>query len=54
LLSAPSEDAPVLREIQRGDRFDVVEDSVGWAWGYAGGDRRVGYIRSDALSPAQS
>ena len=27
----------------------MLDDSVGWAWGYAGEDRRVGYVRSEAL-----
>ena len=28
----------------------MLDDSVGWAWGYAGEERRVGYVRSEALS----
>ena len=31
----------------------MLDDSLGWAWGYAGKDRRVGYVRSDALAAAQ-
>jgi hypothetical protein len=27
----------------------MLDDSLGWAWGYAGKDRRVGYVRSEAL-----
>jgi len=27
----------------------MLDDSLGWAWGYAGDDRRVGYVESSAL-----
>jgi hypothetical protein len=27
----------------------MLDDSLGWAWGYAGEEGRVGYVRSDAL-----
>jgi hypothetical protein len=54
LRSAPSEEAEELGRLTPGAPFMVVEDSVGWAWGYAGEDRRVGYVRSNALSSAQS
>ena len=27
----------------------MLDDSLGWAWGYAGEERRVGYVRSDAV-----
>ena len=52
LRSAPSVDAPVLRELAAGEVFTMLEDSLGWAWGYAGEEQRVGYVRSDALSAA--
>ena len=28
----------------------MLDDSLSWAWGYAGEERRVGYIPSDALA----
>ena len=28
----------------------MLDDSLGWAWGYAGDDKRVGYVPSDAIS----
>jgi hypothetical protein len=28
----------------------VLDNSRGWAWGYAGEQRVVGYVRSEALS----
>lgn len=49
LRSAPSEEAEIVRELRPGERFALLEDSVGWAWGYAGEDRRVGYVRSEAV-----
>jgi hypothetical protein len=30
----------------------MLDDTLGWAWGYAGDDRRVGYVRSEAVGPA--
>ena len=51
LYDGPAEDRDVIRKLNAGEGFAVVEDSVGWAWGYAGSDRRVGYVRSDALAP---
>jgi hypothetical protein len=50
LRSAPSPDAPEIRRLLPGDAFSIVDESVGWAWGYAGEDRRVGYVASDALA----
>ena len=45
-----SEDAEELAELEPEDQFSLLDDTLGWAWGYAGRDRRVGYVRSDALS----
>jgi hypothetical protein len=50
LCDAPSEDAETLRELSAGEPFLLLDDSLNWAWGYAGEERRVGYLRSDALS----
>ena len=49
LRDAPSEGAEVVREMLPGDPFLLLDDSVGWAWGYAGKDKRVGYVRSEAI-----
>ena len=49
LRSSPSSDAPVIGAIEPGEAFSALDDSVGWAWGYAGADRRVGYVPSAAL-----
>lgn len=51
LHSAPSDEALVICELGEGERFDMLDDSLGWAWGYAGTERRVGYLRSEALDP---
>jgi hypothetical protein len=45
-----SEEGDVLRDLSAGETFELLEDSVGWAWGYAAADHRVGYVRSEALS----
>jgi hypothetical protein len=49
LHDAPSDEAAVIREMIVGEPFDMLDDSLGWAWGYAGKERRVGYVRSDAV-----
>ena len=49
LRSGPSDEAEVLLELKAGDPFAMLDNSLGWAWGYAGSDRRVGYVRSDAI-----
>lgn len=36
-------------ELQAGDDFWLLDDTAGWAWGYGGKDRRVGYVPSVAL-----
>ena len=38
-----------LRELAPGEPFAMLDDTLGWAWGYAGEDRRVGYVRSEAV-----
>jgi hypothetical protein len=50
LYCGPSEDSAAIRGLEAGEPFEVLDDSVGWAWGYAGMERRVGYVRSDALA----
>ncbi|MBV9527143.1 hypothetical protein [Sphingomonas sp.] len=51
LRSNPSDAAASVRELASGEAFRLLEDSLGWAWGYAESDRRVGYVQSRALSP---
>jgi len=49
LREGPSNDAEAVRELVPDEPFAMLDESVGWAWGYAGEDRRVGYVRSEAL-----
>jgi len=49
LRAAPSADADTARTLDAGEPFLLLDDSLGWAWGYAGDERRVGYVESDAL-----
>jgi hypothetical protein len=49
LRAAPSDEAEALLELKAGDRFAMLDNRLGWAWGYAGSDGRVGYVRSEAL-----
>jgi hypothetical protein len=50
LRSARAEDAPIVRELARGEPFALLDDSLGWAWGYAGKEGRVGYVPSGTLA----
>jgi hypothetical protein len=50
LRRGPSTDAEVIRELRAGDRFLMLDESLGWAWGYAGDERRVGYVPTQALA----
>ena len=49
LRTTPDTDSEVICELKAGEPFEMLENSVGWAWGYGGPDRRVGYVESDAL-----
>ena len=50
LRAAPSHDAEEIAAFSAGDPFDLLDNTLGWAWGYAGKERRVGYVPSCALS----
>jgi hypothetical protein len=50
LRSKPSDDANLLVQLVAGEPFAMLDESLGWSWGYAGGERRVGYVRSDMLA----
>jgi hypothetical protein len=49
LWAAPSENAEAIRELAQGEPFAMLDDSLGWAWGYAGAERRVGYVHLSAV-----
>jgi hypothetical protein len=50
LRTSASEDAEVVRDLKPGERFEMLDDSLGWAWGYAEEDRRVGYVHLSAIA----
>ncbi|HEY0130243.1 MAG TPA: hypothetical protein VGB57_02475 [Allosphingosinicella sp.] len=49
LRAGPSEETEAVAELEAGDPFAMLDNSLGWAWGYAGEQQRVGYVRSEAL-----
>ena len=44
-----ADDSEIIGELSDGEPFALLDESLGWAWGYAGEERRVGYVRSEAL-----
>ena len=54
LRSSPAKDSKVICELEAGALFEMLDNSLGAAWGYAGPDRRVGYVDSEALEPRPS
>jgi len=51
LRASPSAESEAVRELAPGEPFRMLDDSLGWAWGYAGEERRVGYVPSKELDP---
>jgi hypothetical protein len=49
LVTEPSDEGEIVAQLAAGEPFELLDDSLGWAWGYGGGDRLVGYIRSENL-----
>ena len=49
LLAAPEEGSRQLAQLAAGDLLLMLDNSRGWAWGYAGEERRVGYVKGEAL-----
>jgi hypothetical protein len=50
LRASPSLKSDVLAKLSCGEPFWMLDNSLGWAWGYAGEERRVGYLVSDAVT----
>ncbi len=50
LRAGPSDEAEAVAELEAGDPFAMLDNSLGWAWGYGGKQRRVGYVRSETLA----
>jgi hypothetical protein len=51
LRSGSSAGSEMLAELEPGEPFLLLDDSLGWAWGYAGKDLVVGYLPSETLAP---
>jgi len=49
LMASPNDAGEPLAELSRGEKFDLLDSTRGWAWGYAGVQRRVGYVRAEAV-----
>jgi hypothetical protein len=49
LREAPTADSGCVAQLEAGEPFEVLDNSLGWAWGYAGAKRLVGYVKSEAL-----
>jgi hypothetical protein len=49
LLAAPDEGAEQLAQLPAGTSLLMLDNSRGWAWGYAGEEGLVGYVRSEAI-----
>jgi len=49
LMSGREPDAETLAMLKPGEELHMLDCSLGWTWGYAGPERRVGYIRADAI-----
>jgi hypothetical protein len=50
LRAGPSPESEIVEELHRGDPFLMLDESLGWAWGYGGNDRKVGYVPTEALA----
>ena len=50
LRRAPADDATQLDQLLFGERFDVLEERRGWAYGQARRDGYVGWVPAEALS----
>ena len=50
LQCLPDEASKATAELEPGAPFVMLDDTLGWAWGYAGKDRRVGYVESGAVA----
>jgi len=48
-MALPSDAGEAVAKLAKGDVFDLLDSIRGWAWGYAGPQRRVGYVRAEAV-----
>ncbi len=50
LRAGPSTESESQSELEPGEPFLLLDDSIGWGWGYAGKKLIVGYLPSEALA----
>ncbi|MBB3763996.1 hypothetical protein FHS50_001019 [Sphingomicrobium lutaoense] len=50
LHQSPDENSERVARLDEGAPFAMLDSRGGWAWGYGGEDRKVGYVRVDALN----
>jgi len=50
LRAGSSAETESLFGLESGELFLLLDDSLGWAWGYAGKDGLVGYLPSESLA----
>ncbi len=51
LLEDRGAEAETICQLAEGDELLMLDCALGWAWGYAGPERRVGYVRAGAVRP---
>lgn len=52
LMVSPNTQAPQIARLAKGEDFALLDETRGWAWGYGGSGRLVGYVESSALKRA--
>ena len=50
LFQSADEQSEAIAQLSAGDDFELLDNSLGWGWGYGGRDRLVGYVPADALA----
>lgn len=49
VMASPSYAGEAVAKLVKGDIFELLDSTRGWAWGYAGSQRRVGYVPAEAV-----
>jgi hypothetical protein len=49
LRRSADESGELLGMLHPGDEMWMLDDTGGWAWGYAGPDKKVGYVKAQAV-----
>jgi hypothetical protein len=53
LKKAPSIQSEAVCELCSTDQFLMLDDTLGWAWGFAASTHQVGYVQSNYLDAQQ-